>query len=177
MTAVRWAALIERHFRAVLIGSLLIGALAALSLTRLRLDVNVLSMLPRGTPAFDDFKTFIADFGQLDELVILIDGPPAERVRFADALAPRLAELPDMNSVQGRFDAQRVADDLLGPYLPNYLPLDAFAPIETRLTPAGIAQQVAIDKAMLAAPFDMSLPRMVAADPLGLRAFAGRALA
>jgi predicted RND superfamily exporter protein len=177
MTAARWAALIERHHRAILIGSLLLGALAALSLTRLRLDVDVLSMLPRGTPAFDDFKTFIAEFGQLDELVILVDGPAADRVRFADALSERLAALPEMARVQGRLDPQAVADALLGPYLPNYLPLDAFPQVEQRLTPDGIARQVQVDKAMLAAPFDVSLPRMVAADPLGLRPIAARGLA
>ncbi|MDX2171154.1 MAG: MMPL family transporter, partial [Deltaproteobacteria bacterium] len=177
MTAARWAALLERHHRAILVGSLLVGALAALSLTRLRLDVDVLSMLPRGTAAFDDFKTFIADFGQLDELVILVDGPAAERIAFADALSERLSALPDMARVQGRLDAQAVADGLLGPYLPNYLPLDAFPQIEQRLTRVGIAQQVTVDKAMLAAPFDTSLPRLVAADPLGLRLFAARALA
>ncbi|MEO8603684.1 MAG: MMPL family transporter [bacterium] len=177
MTASRWAEFVARSHRVILVGSLVLGAVAALSLTQLKLDVDVLSMLPGGTPAFDDFKTFVADFGQLDEVLILIDGAPADRVAVADGLAMRLAALPEIGSVQSRIDPLAVADGLLGPYLPNYLPLDAYADIEQRLTPQGIAQQVAVDKAMLAAPFDISLPRMVAADPLGLRRFAARTLA
>ncbi|MFN8641024.1 MAG: MMPL family transporter [Candidatus Binatia bacterium] len=177
MTASRWAALIERHHRAILAGSLALCLLAALSLTRLRLDVDVLGMLPRGEPAFDDFKTFVADFGELDELLILVDGPRSERERVADGLAAALARLDTIGSVQGRLDTAAASDALLGPFLFNYLPVDDYTEVHAQLTPAGIAAQVAADKALLAAPFDVSLARTVAADPLGLRRIAALHLA
>jgi predicted exporter len=175
--AATWAAFVERHHRALLIGSLVLCAVSALSLTRLRLDVDVLGMLPRGEPAFDDFKTFVADFGQLDELLILIDGPQAAREQVAGALTARLAGLDTIGAVQGRVDTAAAGDTLLGPFLFNYLPVDAYAEVRQRLTPEGIAGAVAADKAMLAAPFDVSLARTIAADPLGLRRIAARQLA
>lgn len=176
MTADRWAALVERHYRAILIGSLLLCAAAALSLTRLRLDVDVLGMLPRGAPAFDDFKTFVADFGELDELLVLVDGPRPAREQVAAALTTELARLDTIARVQGRIDTA-AADALLGPYLFNYLPVADYADVRERLTPAGIAAAVAADKAMLGAPFDVSLARSVVDDPLGLRRLAARHLA
>lgn len=177
MTAARWAAWIARHTRAVLVGSLLLGAAAALSLTRLRLEVDVLAMLPTGTPEFDDFKTFIADFGRLDELVLLIEGPREARERYADRLAARLAALEPIARVHGRVDGARIADELLGPYLFNYLPIEAYDEVAERFTPAGMDAQVSAAKVLLAAPFDVSLARAVAADPLGLRRVAARHLA
>lgn len=177
MTAARWAALIARHHRGILLGSLLLSLLAALSLTRLRLDVDVLGMLPRGEPAFDDFKTFVADFGELDELFILVDGPQPARERVAAALTTTLGQLDTIGSVQGRIDTAAAADALLGPFLFNYLPLREYDAVRARLTPDAIAAQVALDKALLAAPFDVSLARTVAADPLGLRRIAATHLA
>ncbi|MBX3024712.1 MMPL family transporter [bacterium] len=177
MSAPRWAALIERHYRAVLVASLLLGAAAALSLTRLRLDVDVLGMLPRGEPAFDDFKTFVADFGELDELLILVDGPRPAREQVAAALTAALARVDGIASVQGRIDTATAAEALLGRYLANYIPLADHDELRQRLTPDGIAAQLAADKALLAAPFDLSLARAVSEDPLGLRRIAGRHLA
>jgi len=177
MTAAAWSAIVERHHRAILVGSLVLAAAAALSLTRLRLDIDVLGMLPRGEPAFDDFKAFAAEFGQLDELLILVDGPRPARETVAAALAARLSALPTIRSVQGRLDSAGAADALLGPYLFNYIPLDDYDEVRQRLTPAGVAAQVAANKAILAAPFDVSLAHTVAADPLGLRRLAARHLA
>lgn len=172
-----WAAWVDRHHRAILLASLLLCLASALSLTRLRLDVDVLGMLPRGEPAFDDFKTFVADFGQLDELLILVDGPAPARERVARELTTRLAALDTIGAVQDRIDATAAGDALFGRYLFNYIPLSAYDELRQRLTPAGIAAQVAVDKAMLSAPFDVSLARSVALDPLGLRRFAARQLA
>ena len=173
-----WVAAIGRHYRAVIGAAALLAVLAALSLTRLQLDINVLDMLPRGTPAFDDFKAFLAGFGELDELLILVDGaPPATLQRFVDALAPRLAGLDTVAGVDARIDTDRVLDGMLGTYLFNYIPLDAYAQVAERLSPAGIDAAVAADRAVLSAPFDLSAGRVIAGDPLGLRRIAGQHLA
>lgn len=168
-----WVAVIGRWHRAIVAVSAILALASAWSLTRLRLDIDLLGMLPRGTAEFDDFRVFVGDFGQLDELLLILDGAPmAELQRFAGVLAPRLAALDTVASVQDRVDAERLLDGLLGPYLFNYLPADAFAEVKERLTPAGIEAAVAADRAILSAPFDLSAARHVAADPLGLRRLA-----
>jgi len=173
-----WVAAIGRHYRAVLAASLLLSVLAALSLTRLRLDINVLNMLPRGTPAFDDFKSFVGAFGQLDELLLLVDGaPPAELRSFVDALAPRLLACDAIAEVHARIDTDRMLEGMLGTYLFHYIPEEAYGEVAARLTPEAIDAQVAVDRAILAAPFDLSAVRQVVADPLGFRRIAGQHLA
>jgi predicted RND superfamily exporter protein len=174
----RWAAWIGRHHRAVIAASALLALLSALSLTRLRLDIDLLSMFPRGTPPFDDFKTFVAEFGQLDELLVLIDdAPPATLQRFADGLAAHLAALDTVREVHSRVDTQRMLDGMLGTYLFNYIPAELYGQVAERLTPDGIDAQVAADRAILAAPFDLSAGRAVIDDPLGFRRLAAQHLA
>src|SRR5262245_1826114 len=173
-----WVAWIGRHHRAVIGASALLALFCALSLTRLRLDIDVLSMLPQGTPAFDDFKAFVGEFGQLDELFVLVDGaPPATLHRVADALATRLAALDTVAEVHSRIDPQRMLDGILGTYLFNYIPADAYPQVAERLTTDAIDAQVEADRAILSAPFDLSAKRAVTDDPLGFRAIAGRHLA
>jgi predicted exporter len=172
-----WTAFLERRHRALLAASLLLGALCALSLTRLRLDIDVLGMLPRGRPSFDEFRSFVADFGQLNQLVILVEGPELPRMQqFADDLGRRLASLDAVATVQVRVDPDALLDGLLGRWLYNYIPVEAYAEVERRLTPEGLEAQVAAARAVLAAPFDLSTARAVAADPLGLRRLAARPL-
>ena len=99
MTALGWAARIERHYRAILVASLALCLAAGWSLTRLRLDVDVLNMLPRGEPAFDDFKLFVADFGELDELFVLTDGEPTTgTVTDTDDLLDLVAVAPERDT-------------------------------------------------------------------------------
>jgi predicted RND superfamily exporter protein len=169
---------VERHQRLILSASLLLTLLAALSLTRLRLDMDVLGMLPEGEPAFDDFKSFVADFGQLDELIVLLEGAPRNELgAFADAFAERLARLPIVAAVHARLDPGAIRDGLLGDYLPNYLDRDDYAELAARLTPEGIERQVEGLRAALAAPFDLGAARAVLEDPLGMRRLAARHLA
>jgi predicted RND superfamily exporter protein len=173
-----WVASIERHHRLIIAVSVLVCIVSAVSLTRLRLDIDVLGMLPQGRPAFDDFKSFVADFGELDELVMLIQGAPLEQLeRFADELTSRLAPLDTVAAVHGRINMARIRDGILGRYLYNYLPEAEYAELRERLTAAGIERQVAIDRAILSAPFDLSSAGAVVQDPLGVRQLAGRAFA
>jgi uncharacterized protein len=173
-----WVAAIERHHRLIVVASVVVCLLSALSLTRLHLDIDVLNMLPQGRPAFDDFKSFMADFGELNQLVVMIEGEPADRLQaFADAFAVRLAGLDTVAAVHSRIDVQQILDGVLGRYLYNYLTEKDYAELAQRLTPAGIDEQVAADRAILSAPFDLSATKAVVEDPLGVRRLAASSFA
>lgn len=172
-----WVAFIERRHRALLVGSLVLMLASALSLLALRFDFDVLSMLPTGAPAFDNFKSFVADFGELDELVVLVDGPnPASLTAFADAFTERLRGLDSVTTVQGKIDVEQIQHGLLGQDLYNYVPVEVYDALAEQLTPAGIDAQVAVDRAILQAPFDFSAVQMVRQDPLGFTRAAAQAL-
>jgi uncharacterized protein len=168
-----WVAAIARWRRWILVGSALLCVVAALSLTRLHLDIDVLNMLPEGTPAFDDFRTFVAQFGQLDELVVLLEAErPQTLERFADEFAARLQKLPTVKEVHSRIDDAALLDGILGRYLFNYLSAADYAELAERLTPEGIERQVTALREALNAPFDLAAARAMADDPLGLRRLA-----
>lgn len=174
----RWTAFVERRHRAILVMSVVLALGSALSLRALRLDLDVLDMLPTGAPAFDDFKRFVADFGELDELAILVEAEDRTRAEaFADAFVGALRGLPSVRTVQGRIDTDAVNTGILGRYLYNYLPLAAYADLGRRLTPAGIDAAVAANRAILQTPFDLQAAAWVQRDPLGLTALAARSLA
>jgi uncharacterized protein len=174
----RWVAVLERHQRGIVVGSVLVALLSLVSLTRLRLDINVLGMLPQGRPAFDDFKAFVADFGELDELIILLHGATPGRLQdFTDRFAERLRALETVVSVQARVDPQAILDGLLGRWVYNYLTDKDYDELEARLTPAAIEVQVAANRAILSAPFDLSTAQAVMTDPLGVRRLAAAGLA
>jgi predicted RND superfamily exporter protein len=165
----RWATFVARWHRSILLGALLLTLASGLSLLGLRFDFDVLDMLPAGAPAFDNFRSFVADFGELDQLVILLEGnDPAALRRFADVLARRLQALDTVERVQARLDVEAIDRQLFGRFLINYLPVEAYAQLQQRLTPQGIDAQVAIDRAMLQAPLDLSIAPLVRRDPLGL---------
>jgi predicted RND superfamily exporter protein len=180
----KWVAFIERRHRAILGCSLALALASALSLLALRFDFDVLGMLPTGAPAFDNFKTFVAEFGELDELVVLVEGEggagdraPAVLQGFADDFAMRVRGLDTVQSVHWRLDIEDIERGILGQFLYNYVPEDDYARLGARLTPEGIDAQVAADRAMLLAPFDLSSARLLRRDPLGIVPLAAEAIA
>ena len=79
-------------------------------------------MLPQGTAAFDDFKSFVGDFGQLDDLIVEVDGAAGPALRaFAGELADRLAKLDTVAAVHARVGGWQVWDDLLRRHPFNYV--------------------------------------------------------
>lgn len=178
LTYETWVAFIERHHRAIVIGSLAMGLLCALSLFRLRLDIDVLNMLPRGMPAFDEFHAFVADFGELNQLVVLVDGAELPVLQsFADDMAARVAKLDTVAGVQSRIDVDQLLDGLLGRRLYAYIPVEDYDEVARRLTPEAIGGQMRANRAILSAPFDLATAKAMAQDPLGLRRLAAAALA
>ena len=177
-SAASWAAFIERRHRLILGVSLAVALLSAGSLAALRFDFNVLGMLPTGAPAFDNFKNFVADFGELDELIVLVEGPePAALQGFADAFASRLRALDTVASVQAKVDVEQLEAGILGPFVYNYLPSADYVRLRERVTPAGLEAQVAANRAVLRAPFDFMAVRWLRRDPLAITPLAARALA
>src|SRR5690349_19995514 len=96
-------------------------------------------MLPSGAPAFDNFKTFVAEFDELDELIVLVECTDTTRLHaFAHAFMDRLQGLDGVTAVRGRIDVDQIQHGLLGFLLCNYVPVANYDGISARLTPEGI---------------------------------------
>lgn len=172
-----WIAFVERHRRSIIVLSVGLCALCALSLTRLRLDIDLLGTLPRGEAEFDDYRALVADFGQLDELVVLLEDGNGDHLKaMADALAAELGRNGRIAAVDYRLDTDAIAGVVLGDYAINYLDEEGFAELEARLRPDRMERQLAANRAALAAPLDLSAAQAIANDPLGIRRLVLRGL-
>jgi predicted RND superfamily exporter protein len=134
-----------------------------------RFDFDVLEMLPTGTPAFDDFKRFVAEFGELDELVILLEAPdPAALRSFADRFGEKLGALDEVERVHVKTDPQAIGAGILGRHAHNYLPEEAFARLERLMQPGALDALMQANREALKAPLDLATARLLQRDPLGI---------
>ncbi len=173
----RWVSFLERRHRPVLAISLIVAVVSAFSLLRLRLDIDVLNMLPAGLPAFDNFKTFVADFGELDELIVLLRGTDPERLHtFADRFSDQLHSVDGVVSVQGKLDPTAVTEGLLGRYAYNYVSIDTYDRLQRELSGEGMRRHVEGLRQALQSPLDLSAAQWIRRDPLGFVRSAGQAL-
>ena len=69
----------RRYRRVFLVAAVLVALSAALAL-RLRIDSDVLALLPRNEPIVDTFRATLEDFGGVDLLLELVEVPPNESV-------------------------------------------------------------------------------------------------
>lgn len=176
--ALRLVSWIARHTGAILLVALAVAALSALSLLRLRLDVDLLSMLPQGRPRFEDYQRYVARFGARDIAVAVVRAPDsATAMRFAAAFEDALAHRPEVADVRSRVDLATFAAALRAGALPRLLPLDAYPEVARRLTPEGIDEAVRNMRRILATPGSVGSAAYLAGDPLGLGALLGQSLA
>ena len=105
---------LRRHGAVFAVFAILIGVSIYLG-SRMKLDTDILSMVPSGNQKIEVFKRSIRDFGSLDYLLILVsapdDGPVAsggtsaeDYEEFADELAGRLEKSKNIDYVEYRLD-------------------------------------------------------------------------
>jgi len=173
----RVAAFAVRRRKAVLAGSLALTLLSLLSLKAVRLDVELLSTLPTGTPAFDDFKRFLETFGALQTLPVLVSGPTGSELgRAIDALAAAYRKTPQVGGViAGIRDGADMP--LLDPeHVPAIVPAERFDALAARLQPDAIATALTQVKKILAMPTGREVSEHIRRDPLGLAIVAGETI-
>lgn len=175
--AARVGAFAVRRRRAVLLGSLALTIASLLSLTQLRLDVDLLSTLPTGTPAFDDYKRFLESFGALQSLPVLVSGVAGPDLgRAIDRLAAGYRAMPEVASVLAGIDPTADPPFLDPRHVPAIVPEERLGDLAARLDPEAIANALAQTKKILAMPSGGELTRHVGRDPLGLALVAGQTI-
>ncbi len=172
----RLVAFVDRHHRAVLVGSGVLFLVSALSLSRLHLDMDVLGQLPSRSQAFQDYRAYLERFGALDSLVVLVAGPREPIVAFADALAEKVEELPEIASLRYRVDLEAARRAVLGRHRWELMTDADYAEVARRLGPAAIAERVRGLRTALAMPMGIGAKRFIVDDPLGLDEVAGLSL-
>jgi predicted RND superfamily exporter protein len=158
-----------RQRRGVLVCSLALSTASLLSLTTLRLDVDLLTTLPSGKPAFDEYRDLLATFGATQTLPVLVSGVTGPALgRAIDALAARYRSIPEITAVRAGFDRTVAAPYLDPVHAPALVPAEHLPELAARLEPRAIASALARLKAILAVPTGGEIATYMRHDPLGL---------
>jgi hopanoid biosynthesis associated RND transporter like protein HpnN len=79
--------------RLTLAAAVLVALLSLVhALTSLRLETSTRALLPQDRPYLDRYAEYDREFGELDDLVIVVEAPPARATAYADRLVEALRE-------------------------------------------------------------------------------------
>lgn len=168
----RVTALVLRRPKTILLIAAAFVVVAALLATRLKLDPDVLNLIPRNNREVNEFRSLITETGTLDFHVIVIEFPkgaePAAYGPLLDAIGQRLQSSPRMQTV-----TWKVPDpfSLVGKVLPySMLVLDPaqLNGVAAKLSDQNIRAAVERNKSLLQTPQSTAVKKIVQIDPFNL---------
>jgi predicted RND superfamily exporter protein len=164
-----------------LLAALVLCVLAVVAGRGLGIDADLVSLLPEGSPAAEDYRVFLERFGGFEKVFIVVTAPASghddsldERGARAQKTARRLEELlassPAVASARSGLRAED--EDFIFQYgLPRallLLPEDRWRQaVAERAAPEAVAQRVARMRRTLATPAGSFEAPLFKADPLG----------
>jgi predicted RND superfamily exporter protein len=176
-----------RHPWPALLVALLLGALSYCGIHRLAIDSSIQTLLDPTDPAAAAMVDVMHHFSSAENLLVMATVPPgspsdanaarllAYAARFKSALEASPQARPLIQSITYQPDEQtrEFFEKVLVPGGLYYLDDQAFAAARQRLTPAGMAEQIRRNEAMLAAPGPAAnaLSAALLKDPLRLHEF------
>jgi predicted RND superfamily exporter protein len=162
----------RRRYRAVFVASVGLVALSAGLAATLSFNTDMLSLLPQRDPAIKAYVETLQDFGSNTFLLVAVRLPPevvAEPYQsFADELAVRLKEIPEIKQVQHRIGQP---EDLLRSFFPKsvlFLDPQGRERLAERLSDEGIRQRVVELRRQLSTPQGIAVKELAKLDPLGV---------
>jgi predicted RND superfamily exporter protein len=154
-----------RSPRLVLGVALLLTVLALPALRRIRLDGDVLDLLPRSSPATQAFAAYSKNMVAAQELVVLATcSDPTRLTEFADQYADKIRALPDVEQVTHRISADSLR--FLRDHLLLLLPEEDIDELGRRLTKEALQTRAAELRGLLSAPGGSAMAGLLTTDPL-----------
>jgi len=142
--------------------------------SRLRLDLNLLTLLPSDNPEVNTFFEVTKEIGLQSLLIVLVRMPPGLDRHGSESVVDLLAEnysgspLITKMRYKRNVDASPASFQEFVQYLPLFLKNDDIKALAAKLSDPEIRRQVRENKRLMMMPF--GIPReIICADPLGLR--------
>jgi uncharacterized protein len=168
----RLTELLLRRPRAVLGVSIAVVLLFGAAATRLRLDPDVLNLIPRGNREVNEFRDLLKATGTLDFHVIVVEFPqgsdPSAYYPLLDRIGEELSKSKKIENVTWRLpDAFAVIDRII-PYSMLVLTPQQLDAVAVKLSDEGIRESVARNKALLQTPQSSVAKELLRVDPFNL---------
>ena len=159
------------HHRLVLVGAVLVLAAGVLFGTRLQVETDVLSLMPRHDPEVKLFRQVLEEFGTLETMVVAVPVGGEDRLELAlstvDALGEELHASPYLARVSAQLDDPLKLADVALRHAVLFLNQDGLARLEKQLGPEGLKARAADIRAAVEAPHGMLAKELALRDPLG----------
>lgn len=161
-----------RRPKAFLLGGGAVVLVSALLATQLRLDPDVLNLIPQNNRELNEFRSIITETGSLDFHVIVFQFPkgsdPASYTPLIDSIGERLERLDTIEGATWKLpDPYEIVSRVL-PYSLLALRPEQLPALEAKLSDEGIRESVARNYALLQTPQSSAMKQLVRADPFNL---------
>lgn len=168
----RLTALILRRPRAILLVSLAVVVAFGLMATRLRLDPDVLKLVPENNREVNEFREILTETGTLDFHVVVIGFPngadPAAYGLLIDGIGERLRGSSRIDNVTWKVPDPFLLIDKLLPHSMLVLDPGQIDTVAEKLTDENIRAAVERNRTMLQTPQSTMVKQILRVDPFNL---------
>jgi predicted RND superfamily exporter protein len=164
--------LLLRRPRAVLGVGLVVVLMGGAAATRLRLDPDVLNLIPRGNREVNEFRNLLKATGTLDFHVVVVQfpagGDPSNYYPLLDRIGEELSKSKRIETVTWRLPDVFAVVDRVIPYSMLVLTPQQLAAVAEKLTDENIRASVERNRAVLQTPQSTIAKQLVQIDPFNL---------
>lgn len=168
----RLAGLILRRPRAILLVSLAVVVVFGLLATRLRIDPDVLKLVPENNREVNEFREILTETGTLDFHVVVISFPkgaePAAYGPLIDGIGERLRKSSRIDNVTWKVPDPFLLIDKVLPYSMLVLSPSQMDDVAAKLSDEGIRSSVERNRTMLQTPQSSMVKQLLRVDPFNL---------
>ena len=169
--------IIYRFHKHILLFALVLTLTAICLLFRLKLDLNLFSLLPSDNPDVLSFFQVTEEVGIQSVLIARVEMPenygPAQSEDFVEMFAENIRQNPRVNEVEYKTDTKNLSA-VIQTFLkifPLFLKEEDLARLSAKLSDTGIREQVLANKRRLMTPFGIGEKYLFYEDPLSIREF------
>jgi predicted RND superfamily exporter protein len=168
----RITALILRRPRTIVLVSALVVAAAGVAASRLRLDPDILKLIPQQNREVNEFRNLLEQTGTIDFHVVVVQFPkgadPAAYGPLLDAIGTRLQASPRIEQATWKLPDPFALIDKVLPYSMLILTPAQLEKVKQKLTDEAIRESVARNRALLQTPQSTVAKEIVRVDPFNL---------
>ena len=154
------------------VGAVLVWVAVVFTASRLQVETDILSLVPRGNPVIDEFSTTVERFGSVDTMLVVIRLDPGRdfesSLAFADALARSMREWELIDWVEYRLEDPTTAAVPLLDRATLFLDPQELEELIARLSAPDLDVEAARLRSQLLAPQGLVTKELLRVDPFGL---------